>query len=184
MEAALSQPSSSQEGELQPEPSTSSQRPRFKPAAQNAISDIPTLLGSQNEGGGSGTFAPKTPTRLQYSSTLAPSPSLPGTPVRQQINSRLASTMGSEIGSPGTLPDGNLKELTADSIADMLQQLSRVPEYIRKLESSEKKRRAADKSREAKESKIKKLEDEVEGLKAREKELEAVIAEYERQDSD
>jgi len=97
----------------------------------------------------------------------------------------------------------NNEELTADSIADMLTRLSNTPQLVRKLE---RRRIAAEKSRDAKASKIASLEAEVERyaigllasscsfrkifqrinrsfgrLKAREKELEAVIAAYEQQ---
>ncbi|KAF8904454.1 hypothetical protein CPB84DRAFT_1960841 [Gymnopilus junonius] len=66
--------------------------------------------------------------------------------------------------------------LTSESITKLAQRLQGLAEYVRKLE---RKKLAAEKSRDAKDSKIAYLQAEVTRLQAREKELEEVIAVFE-----
>ncbi|PPQ89742.1 hypothetical protein CVT25_014143 [Psilocybe cyanescens] len=86
--------------------------------------------------------------------------------------------------SQETLKDESVQPtLTPELISDMIRRLQAAPEYIQKLD---RKRNAAEKSRDAKNSKmislqeqVNSLENEVQKLKAREKQLEEVIAAYE-----
>ncbi|CAA7261723.1 unnamed protein product [Cyclocybe aegerita] len=74
--------------------------------------------------------------------------------------------------SQETLDGEDQEELSADLIAKLVQPLGDIPAYIRKLE---RKKVAAEKSRDIKAAKIVDLEKEVERLKAREKELENLV---------
>jgi len=65
------------------------------------------------------------------------------------------------------------EEFSADSVARNLQFFNELPDYIRKLE---RRKLAAERSRDAKSQKILDLEAEVERLKRREKELEELVA--------
>ncbi|KAF4620632.1 hypothetical protein D9613_000435 [Agrocybe pediades] len=122
--------------------------------------------------GNNGTWPPQTPPRKVNNGGADSAPI---------FSQPYGSQSSAPSGSQETLQDaatGN-QELTADSISEMLNKLAGTPQLVRKLE---RRKIAAEKSRDAKASKIAMLEAEVERLKAREKELEAVIAAYEQGD--
>ncbi|KAF8160787.1 hypothetical protein B0H34DRAFT_698062 [Crassisporium funariophilum] len=79
--------------------------------------------------------------------------------------------------SQTTLASDDDGELSADVVSSMIGRLGDIPEYIRKIES---RKTAAEKSNDAKNKKIAHLKTEVERLKMREKELEDIIAAYEK----
>ncbi|KAH9485117.1 hypothetical protein JR316_0002024 [Psilocybe cubensis] len=92
------------------------------------------------------------------------------------ISSSSQETLGDESG-PST-------DMSLGTIRDVVHKLNVIPDYVQKLD---RKRIAAEKSRDTKKSKIESLttrvqslEEEVKKLKAREKELEEVIAAYEQ----
>jgi len=194
MQEVLSDPSSSQNLHSEETSHTGQssvlQENKFKPAHEPAS---PSLTARHNNGesrnevsvGSSTAWPPRTPSRQQNnmkpdSSFLTPSPGHVGFHGHGQASN--ISVLGAS-GSQKTESEENAQELTVDSVSNMIRQLGKLPDYVRKLE---RKKIAAEKSRDAKNTKMVNLQNEVQTLereitrlKAREKELEEVIAAYE-----
>ncbi|PPR05842.1 hypothetical protein CVT26_010122 [Gymnopilus dilepis] len=153
--------------------------PQAGPSSQPKNEHVPTATSLQDPFVGNGTggaWPPQTPPRPNRNigtSNTAMSPSL----VPLVANTaRQPAPPNADIDNSSQVTLSDEETLSAESIAKMVQRLQGVPDYVRKLERQ---KTAAEKSRDAKQTKIEHLEAEVARLRAREKELEGVIAAYE-----
>jgi len=172
--------SSMQESSDFPQPSPSQKRLKLIEAAMagegfsdHSGSSITSPNATVNNARNISAFQPSVSVGLNVNQT----PAFPQTPTRSATTLPSCSSPEpfSQQSSASTTKDGSMAwsgEITPELIEDMVKVLSKLPDYIRKLD---RKRIATEKSLEARKNKVQYLEDEIKRLKDRQKELEFII---------